>query len=77
MFVSAGLEARLELCEVGGVSLVEMRSRHKHGGLHPTLGHILNSSRQIVVVTVVVATVGAVGEVTRVQFERGDGNSMD
>ena len=77
MFLRAGLEARLELCEVGGVSLVEMRSRHEHGGLHPTLGHVLNSSWQIVVVAVVVAAVGAVGEVTRVQFKRGDGNSMD
>ena len=37
----------------------------------------LNSSREIVVVAVVLGTGGGVGEVSRVQFECGDGNSMD
>ena len=77
MFVSAGLETSLELEEVGRVGLVEMRSRHEHGGLDLTLGHILNSSRKIVVVAVIVGTVGGVGEVSWVQFECGDGDSMD
>ena len=77
MFVSVGLEARLELAEVERVSLVEVRSRHEGRGLDLTLGHILNSSREIVVVAVVVSTVGGVGEVGRVQFECGDGNSVD
>ena len=74
MFVSAGLEARLELVEVGRVSLVEMWSRHEYRGLHLTLGHILNTRRKIVVVAVVV---GGVGKVSRVQFECVDGNSVD
>ena len=77
MFVSAGLETSLELVEVGGVSLVEVRSRHEGRGLDLTLGHILNSSREIVVVAVVGGTVGGVGEVSRVQLECGDGNSVD
>lgn len=77
MFVSAGLETSLELVEVGRVSLVEVRSRHERRGLHLTLGHILNSIWEIVVVAVVGGTVGGVGEVSRVQFECGDGNSVD
>ena len=77
VLLSLGTEAGLELVEVAQVSQEEVRPRHEHGGLLLTLSHILNSRGKIVVVTVVVATVGGVGEVTRVQFERGDGNSMD
>ena len=51
--------------------------RHEGRGLDLTLGHILNSSREIVVVAVVGGTVAGVGEVSRVQLECGDGNSVD
>ena len=77
MFLLAGIQTGLELLEVALVSQVEMRPRDEDGRLHLALGHILDSSGKIVVVALVLATVGRVGEVGWVQLESGDGNSVD